>query len=67
MKIRMLVITGPAAHLRDLTIHHGDDRVVRQPAALDAMVVYDIAESKFHFVSPGPMQYSRASDGATAG
>ena len=45
MPVIVIVITGPAANLGRLSIHQGHDRVVRNAAAFDAMVVYDIAES----------------------
>ena len=39
MPIIMIVITGPAAHLRGLAIHQRNDRMIGDPAALYAVIV----------------------------
>ena len=48
MQVHVLVIAGPATHLGDLIVHDGDDRMIRKPAALDAVIVDYITKSIFH-------------------
>ena len=53
----VFVIARPATYLGDLIVHNGDNRMVRKPAALDAVIVDYITKSIFH--SYLPQQYSR--------
>ncbi len=43
MQVCMIVVTGAAADFGHLLLHQGDDRVIGKTAALDAVVVNDVA------------------------
>lgn len=47
MPIIVIVVTSPAAYFGRLSFHQGYDGVIRDAAALHAMIVNDIAKSLF--------------------
>ena len=47
MKIRVIVIAGPAPHLRRFSFHNRDNRVIGHTATLNAIVVDNVAQPKF--------------------
>ena len=47
MALVMIVIAGPAPDLRSFAVHQRDNRMICDPAALDAMIVNNVSKSLF--------------------
>jgi hypothetical protein len=55
----VIAVAGTAAHLGGFRLHHRNDRMICQPAALNAVIVDLVAEPKL----PHAREYTAGADG----